>query len=56
MSLLRSMSYAYGFKLNLAQSYKKVLTLFCILQFLFNYFFHLAQISKIVHQKKSKKK
>lgn len=56
MSLFRFISYAIVFKLNLVQNYKKVLTLICNLQFLFKHFFHFAQITKIVHQKKSKKK
>lgn len=56
MSLLRSMSYAVNFKLNLLQSYKKVFILTFILQFLYKYFLNFAQITRIVHQKKPKKK
>ena len=50
------MSYAVDFKLNWLQSYKKNSILVCNLQFLYKYFLNFAQITRIVHQKKPKKK
>ena len=56
MSIFRFISYAIVYKLNLVQKYEKVSTLFRKMELLFKYFFHFAQISKSVHQKKPKKK